>query len=58
MVTKHRTAAEQKLWDEVVKNIVAVCIEFRGVDGCAHLVREIADAVVLERRRSQQEQSH
>jgi hypothetical protein len=52
MSTKHRTPAEQKLWDDVVKNIAAVCIEFRGVEGCAHLIREIADAVIRERRDS------
>lgn len=52
MGTKHRTPAEQRLWDDVVKNIAAVCIEFRGVEGCAHLIREIADAVIRERRDS------
>lgn len=52
MVKAHRTPAEQKLWDAVVTQLAAVCTEIKGTEGCAHLIREIADAVIRERRES------
>jgi hypothetical protein len=57
MVTKqHRTAAEQRLWDAVVVELVSRCFD-TGPHGCAHAVREIADAVLEERRQSQKQNS-
>jgi hypothetical protein len=52
MAPKHRTPAEQRVWDDLVVRLAPVCVEFRGVEGCAHLVREIADSIISERRKS------
>lgn len=47
-----RTQAEQRVWDELVLRLAPVCLEFHGVEGCAHLIREIADSIISERRQS------
>jgi hypothetical protein len=53
-MVKHtkRTAAETRLWDELVKVLAPKCIEFNATEGSAHLIREIADAIINERRDS------
>jgi hypothetical protein len=57
MATKHtRNAGEQKFWDEVFQLAYPDCLKTlseRGVQYCAHLAREAADAALEERRSSQ-----
>lgn len=52
MPASKRNSAEQKLWDAIVLALIGKCWD-AGPEGCAHAVREIADAVIVERRRSQ-----
>lgn len=50
------SANEQKFWDEVFNHAYPECLKTlteRGVEYCAHLAREAADAALMERRRSQ-----
>ncbi len=54
MVTKHRAATEQKFWDAIVLALAGECFKV-GPEGCAQAIREIADALLVERRRSQQQ---
>lgn len=53
MPAKHRTPAEQKYWDAIVLELAGECFKV-GPEGCAQALREIADALLIERRRSQQ----
>ncbi len=59
MGTKHRTPAEQKFWDEVFQGRYPVCLgktqEGHSFEGCAQLAAEQADAALVARRRSQQQ---
>lgn len=56
MLAKHRTPAEQRVWDEIVIALAPVCaVDMVGAQGCAHLIREIADEIIRERRQSIQE---
>lgn len=53
-----RTLEEQSLWDAIVIRMAPRCFAWDIADreqGCAHLVREIADAILRERRQSIQE---
>lgn len=53
-----RTRGEQAFWDETFQPRLDVCLKqfkSRGPEYCAHQAREIADAALLERRRSQHE---
>jgi hypothetical protein len=61
-MVKHtkRTAAEQRLMDEVAAERFGVCLtelSERGLEGCAQWAYDQAEAFVAERRRRQQEQS-
>jgi hypothetical protein len=58
MVKAKRTAAEQKLLDEVAKERFNVClseISDRGLEGCAQWAYEQARAFIDARRRDQQQ---
>jgi len=59
MATKHRTATEAKFWDEVFLDRYPVCLnhvqEGRSFEGCAQIAAEQADAALVARRRSQQQ---
>jgi hypothetical protein len=48
-----RTKEEQQLWDQIVLAVAPeLCGKTKKPVGCAHLVREIADAILHERRKS------
>lgn len=56
MASKTRNASEDNFWDEVFQLAYPECLKTltdRGVEYCAHLAREAADAALEERRRSQ-----
>lgn len=56
MPAKHRTPAEQRVWDSIVIAIAPTCaVEMVEAPGCAHLIREIADSIIRERRHSIEE---
>lgn len=55
MTSKHRTPAEQKFWDEIAKALAVACIETKALQGCAHMIREVADELLRERRESAQQ---
>lgn len=58
MVTKHRTAAEQKFWDAAFLLALPDCLnklDPKDSIGCAHAARDQADSALAERRLSQQE---
>jgi hypothetical protein len=61
MATKHtRNASDQRFWDEVFQLAYPECLKTlsdRGVEYCAHLAREAADAALDERKRSQKDRS-
>jgi hypothetical protein len=55
MTKQRRTRDEMKLWDAVAVALAPHCFQVKvenAADGCAHLVREIADAIIRERRKS------
>lgn len=55
MTKQRRTREETKLWDAVAIALAPHCFKANvenAAEGCAHLIREIADAVVRERRGS------
>lgn len=47
-----RTADEQKYWDEISREVARECVRSNSFKGCAHLVRDFADELLTERRRS------
>jgi hypothetical protein len=48
-----RTQSEQAFWDQIAIAVAGeVCAKTKKPVGCAHLVREIADALLRERRQS------
>jgi hypothetical protein len=47
-----RTADEQKYWDEVSREVARECVRSNSFKGCAHMVRDFADELLTERRRS------
>lgn len=53
---KARTPEEQAIWDQVAIAMLSLCgaraLKGRGIEGCAQLARQYADAFLAERRRS------
>ena len=49
-----RSKDEQRFWDSIAERLAEKCFE-QSPEGCAHQVRDIADALLAERRKSQQE---
>lgn len=48
-----RTKEETRFWDQIATAVAGeVCAKTKKPVGCAHLVREIADALLRERRQS------
>jgi hypothetical protein len=56
--THHRTASEQRYWDDLTKALAAVCVDLEKPAGCAHLIRELADELLEERRDSAAKDKH
>lgn len=50
----NRTEAEQAYWDSVSLAVVAVCaMKAKKAPGCAHYARDMADALLSQRRDSE-----
>jgi hypothetical protein len=58
MPTEARTEAEQNEWDALFRALVLDCVRREGFEkapGCLHLARDVADAAIEERRKSQEQ---